>query len=47
MIRMLKEFVVEKAELRRKNRFLEGWIIRHLKKVTRYLVSDTWDYHVR
>lgn len=33
MIRKLKEFLAEQAELRRKNRLLEVWITKHMKKV--------------
>ncbi|XP_011352491.1 uncharacterized protein LOC105288148 [Ooceraea biroi] len=30
---MLKEFLAEQAELRKKNKFLEAWIIKHMKKI--------------
>lgn len=40
MIRMLKAFLVEQAELRRKNRLLEAWIIKHMKKVFKYIWSN-------
>ncbi|XP_012230584.2 cilia- and flagella-associated protein 184-like [Linepithema humile] len=33
MITKLKELLAEQAELRRKNKFLEVWIIRHMKKI--------------
>ncbi|XP_072742676.1 uncharacterized protein [Anoplolepis gracilipes] len=42
MIRKLKEFLVEQTELRRKNRLLEVWIIKHMKKTQEKVIfTDT------
>lgn len=33
MLKKLKELLAEQTELRRKNRLLEVWIIKHMRKV--------------
>lgn len=49
MIRKLKEFLAEQAELRKKNRLLEVWITKHMKKVKYFnnfniFISHNWIY---
>ncbi|XP_070167871.1 LOW QUALITY PROTEIN: cilia- and flagella-associated protein 184-like [Polyergus mexicanus] len=41
MIRKLKEFLAEQAELRKKNRLLEVWITKHMKKAQEKVMIPT------
>jgi hypothetical protein len=37
MIKMLKDCQTEQTELRRKNRYLEAWIVKYMKKVLKHI----------
>jgi len=43
MIKMLRECQVEQMELRRKNKYLEAWIVKYMKKVLKH-IPDTYGY---